>query len=222
MCDTQSSYDPDNAADYFDEDYYERGVETGKSLYTGYHWQPRRSYREALAIIDLLGVAEGDRLLDVGCAKGFLVRAMRDLEVDAEGCDISRYAIESTDTMWWFLWEATQKSWGSIVDGYFGFAACRDVFEHNTRDGCLALLKNIYRTCDKLMVCVPLADNGKYRIPEYHQDPSHILAYNEDQWHKLFEAVGWRLRSYHYRWRGIKDNWYAKHHAGNMICVLTH
>lgn len=34
------------------------------------------------------------RTLDVGCATGFLVEALRELGVDAHGCDVSRYAVE--------------------------------------------------------------------------------------------------------------------------------
>ena len=29
-----------NAPEYFNEDYYERGAETGKSLYSHYRWMP--------------------------------------------------------------------------------------------------------------------------------------------------------------------------------------
>ncbi|MHB1503898.1 MAG: class I SAM-dependent methyltransferase [Acidimicrobiales bacterium] len=34
------------------------------------------------------------RVLDVGCAKGYLVEALRELGVDAEGCDVSEFAVE--------------------------------------------------------------------------------------------------------------------------------
>src|SRR6185437_8381938 len=34
------------------------------------------------------------RTLDVGCARGYLVEALRDLGVDAHGCDVSAYAVE--------------------------------------------------------------------------------------------------------------------------------
>ena len=34
------------------------------------------------------------RTLDVGCARGYLVEALRELGVDAHGCDVSGYAVE--------------------------------------------------------------------------------------------------------------------------------
>lgn len=59
----------------------------------------RRDFRtEALDVVAALrslpppGPAKRD-VLDVGCAKGFLVRHLRELGVDAWGCDVSDYAI---------------------------------------------------------------------------------------------------------------------------------
>ena len=37
---------------------------------------------------------DGERTLDVGCAMGFVVEALRELGVDAEGVDVSAYAVE--------------------------------------------------------------------------------------------------------------------------------
>jgi hypothetical protein len=34
------------------------------------------------------------RTLDVGCARGFLVESLRELQVDAQGCDVSSWAVE--------------------------------------------------------------------------------------------------------------------------------
>jgi SAM-dependent methyltransferase len=34
------------------------------------------------------------RILDVGCATGFVVEALRELGLDVEGCDVSRYAVD--------------------------------------------------------------------------------------------------------------------------------
>lgn len=53
----------------------------------------RRNFAvEARAISLIAGVKT---VFDVGCAKGFLVKALRDLGVDACGIDVSEYAIEN-------------------------------------------------------------------------------------------------------------------------------
>jgi ubiquinone/menaquinone biosynthesis C-methylase UbiE len=60
--------------------------------YGGYRydgrWQP-----VAKEIISHFGLKAGDRVLDVGCAKGFLVKDLLALGIDAYGIDVSRYAL---------------------------------------------------------------------------------------------------------------------------------
>lgn len=60
--------------------------------YGGYRydgrWQP-----VAKDIVHHFGLKPGDRVLDVGCAKGFLVKDLLALGIDAYGVDVSRYAL---------------------------------------------------------------------------------------------------------------------------------
>ena len=60
--------------------------------YGGYRydgrWQPVAS-----DIVRHFGLKPGDRVLDVGCAKGFLVKDLLALGIDAYGVDVSRYAL---------------------------------------------------------------------------------------------------------------------------------
>ena len=81
----------------YDADYFERGIETGKSRYQSYRWMPEATTAMAMAIIDELGIKPFDRVLDFGCAKGYLVRALRILHRQAWGVDISEYAISKVD-----------------------------------------------------------------------------------------------------------------------------
>jgi ubiquinone/menaquinone biosynthesis C-methylase UbiE len=60
--------------------------------YGGYRydgrWKP-----VANDIVEHFGLEPGDRVLDVGCAKGFLVKDLLAIGIDAYGVDISRYAL---------------------------------------------------------------------------------------------------------------------------------
>lgn len=60
--------------------------------YGGYRydgrWQP-----VARDIVGHFGLKPGDRVLDVGCAKGFLVKDLLALGIDAYGIDVSNYAL---------------------------------------------------------------------------------------------------------------------------------
>ena len=78
----------------YDEDYFERGVETGKSLYSNYRWIPELTIPICAELIMQLKIGPEDTILDFGCAKGFIVKALRLLHREAYGVDISEYAIK--------------------------------------------------------------------------------------------------------------------------------
>jgi SAM-dependent methyltransferase len=71
-------------ADYFDGS---RDVGYGGYRYDG-RWVPVA--RDIIAHYDL---KPGDRVLDVGCAKGFLVKDLLAEGIDAYGVDVSHYAL---------------------------------------------------------------------------------------------------------------------------------
>ena len=48
---------------YFDEDYYERGAETGKSLYSHYRWMPELTIPMCHHIAKYLELKETDKVL---------------------------------------------------------------------------------------------------------------------------------------------------------------
>lgn len=64
--------------------------------YGGYQydgrWKP-----VAQDIVEFFSLRPGDRFLDVGCAKGFLVKDLLSLGIDAYGIDVSGYAIQNCE-----------------------------------------------------------------------------------------------------------------------------
>ena len=64
--------------------------------YGGYRYMPGRWAPMARAMIDHYGLKAGDKVLDIGCGKGFLLYEMSLLEpgLEIHGIDISPYAIE--------------------------------------------------------------------------------------------------------------------------------
>jgi len=79
----------------FDKEFFDGARETG---YGGYV-DDGRWLAVALRMALHYGLVEGiSRVLDIGCAKGFLVKAFRDLGIRAYGIDVSEYAIEQSVT----------------------------------------------------------------------------------------------------------------------------
>lgn len=203
---------PDGAI--FDEEYFERGRKVGKSFYENFRWMPRRSFKEAIAIADALGLDGSSKILDVGCAKGFLVRAFRELEIHAEGCDISFYALRFAPGGCWNCTDA--REW----DGrQYTHAFAKDVLEHGTRDQIIATLELVRKVAPVFLVIVPIGDNGRYRIPDYHLDKTHVTAENERWWRMAFAEAGWSIAREAERIEGVKDNW--RHWmGGNRVFFL--
>ena len=73
----------------YGEEYFDGAREYG---YGGYRydgrWQP-----VAQDIVDHFDLKPGDKVLDIGCAKGFLVKDLLELGIDAYGIDVSKYAL---------------------------------------------------------------------------------------------------------------------------------
>lgn len=204
--------------DFYDADYYENGKASGKGWLENYKWMPRRSLREALAYVDYFGLDENSKVLDVGCAKGFIVKALNILEIPSEGCDISEYALSFTDGNCWNC--SDDNSWG-LRKGKYSHVISKDVFEHLTKEQLPKVLDNISKVSNKIMCIIPMGDDGKYRIPEYHMEISHLICENEDWWINTFESYGWQVVKYSNHVPGLKDNWQSdKCDNGNCVFVL--
>jgi 2-polyprenyl-3-methyl-5-hydroxy-6-metoxy-1,4-benzoquinol methylase len=202
----------------FDEDYFENGIATGKSCYTNYRWLPEMTIKFAHKIIKNLNLRDGDKVLDFGCAKGFLVKALRILDIDAYGCDISSYAIGSADDD---VKDNCKLICGDIpFDFEFDWTISKDVFEHLTEEQLDTILTQIHKKSKALFVIVPLGENDKYVIPQYALDVTHRLAKSRDWWESKFEKHNWHVERFSYLMPGLKDNW-NKYPKGNGFFMLT-
>ena len=75
----------------YGQEYFDGPREYG---YGGYKYDGRW-ISVAKDIIKHFHLAKGQKVLDIGCAKGFLVKDLVDLGIDAVGIDISKYAIDN-------------------------------------------------------------------------------------------------------------------------------
>ena len=210
----------------FDADYYERGVQTKKSGYENYRWMPELTMRMAHHMMADLGIARNDKVLDFGCAKGFLVKAFRLFGIDAYGVDVSAYAIQSVEPDTWGTRESCKimVDWKMPFRVKFDWMLAKDVVEHLDEEELARFLELGRRHAKRLFVAVPLGrkQNGGYRfvIDEYENDATHVIRRPPSWWKTTFARHGWRVSRFHYTMTAVKENWTSAHPRGNGFFVL--
>lgn len=195
----------------YDADYFERGPILGISGYMNYRWMPELTIRMAHKLVVELPIGPRESVLDFGCAKGFLVKALRILDIDASGVDVSEYAIAHADGE---VRDACRHVRGTDDPAIFArdydWMLAKDVFEHLLVDELKVLLQRAHDHVRKLFVAVPLAADdqcGTYIVPQYDQDVTHRLAKSMAWWTALFNQDGWRVVRVSHEFPGCKENW---------------
>ena len=179
---------------------------------------PEATMSMVMAIIDKLAITPEHKVLDFGCAKGYVVKAFRLLRRQAWGCDISSYAIGSGDEL--------VKDYIRLVTNdpvpfkfNFDFVTVKDVLEHIPEEELKEILKRLRECSDVVLVIVPLGENGEYFVPAYNLDPTHCTAWPWMKWKFEFENAGFNVRQFLFRFPGVKDNW-AHNEYGNGFFIL--
>jgi len=206
----------------YDEDYFENGPSTGKSCYENYRWLPDLTLDMAKSIVNHLNLKNNQSVLDYGCSKGFLVKALRILQIDSYGCDISEYAIENLDS--------EIKDYCKLIKNNnilpfnnkkFDWMISKDVLEHISVDNIDILLSESRSCIDNMFHVIPLGNkDGNFIIPEYHDDPTHITIHDKNWWVKKFIEHGWELTRFDYSVSGIKQNWCDSYEKGNGFFIF--
>lgn len=205
----------------YDRTYFENGVESGISGYQNYRWMPEQTIAMCSSIVEFASISKSDAILDYGCAKGFVVKGFTELGHDCVGVDISKYAIENADVS---IREKLQLL--EISDAHLKIAAmrkdvivCKDVLEHVPYECIDDLVKSFCLCAPKLFAVVPLSANGKYVIPDYEKDVTHIIREEAVWWKQVFELAGYKV-DFSTRVKGVKDNW-AHYPNGNGFFLCT-
>jgi SAM-dependent methyltransferase len=199
----------------FDEDYYERGIETGVSCFENYKWLPELTIPAVMACIDYLGMERGCSVLDFGCAKGYYVKAFRMLERHAWGCDISKYALSKSDvSVRPFLKLCTEEEPFPFTKT-FDYVLAKDVLEHMGEESVSVFLEQLKRgVSPELFVVVPLAKDGCYIVPQNEKDVTHIIRKTSEGWREIFSSSGWEVVDFAYKVSGLKERQTSRYAEG--------
>jgi ubiquinone/menaquinone biosynthesis C-methylase UbiE len=159
----------------------------GGYCYDG-RWKP-----VAQDIVDHFSLEPGDRILDIGCAKGFMVKDLLALGIDAYGIDVSSYALMNCEP------EAIGRlHLGSaddalpFPDGSFSAVLSINTTHNLTKDRCFVALQEMKRLAGEK--CYIQVDS--YRTPEQKEIfESWVLTAKHhdypDGWVQLFDEAGY-------------------------------
>lgn len=173
----------------FDKDYFENGVATKKSNYQDYSWQRLGSQfqRTARHIVDLF---KPERTLDVGCAKGYLVKALDELGVDAYGIDPSVYAVSRAhpDIASKINLDIAQSI--PYPDNTFDVVTCFDVMEHVPLKEVTKTLKELLRVSKEWVIIRVVTHEVEGDL-----DSSHETIRDREWWTERIEKAGGKVEA---------------------------
>lgn len=176
--------------DFYDDQYFDG---TGKSNYDGeYTWEKMSKLFNGFAQFLTEGFPLCPRVLDVGCAKGFLVKALNDTRKKNDmpsyvrGFDVSKYAIDNC--------HPDAKGLVSVfgVEDYkftekFDLMVISETLEHLSVEQIRHWLTYSREfIADSVFATIPFKGD-----PKADDEPSHISLYNRAWWHDMFTSCGW-------------------------------
>ena len=134
---------PNAATPRYDRDYFEHSC--GPPYRRDEHWLTFFGLVADMIVADI----SPKTVLDVGCGMGFLVESLRDRGVEANGFDVSEYAIAHVrDDMRAYCWQA------SAADPFprrYDLIVCIEVLEHLEPEGAVRAIANICSATDDVI-----------------------------------------------------------------------
>lgn len=165
----------------YTEDYY-------KSInYTDYLSRYRKYLQTASEITTLLEkitlVTKESKVLDFGCATGFLLEALSTLNYsNCHGYDISDWACN----------QATEKGLSILESpkGKFDLVFCLDVLEHMYDEQIINFFNECQAKCYVLRIPCSNNEGRSFVLDVSNKDKTHVNCRTKNQWFNLFDSVG--------------------------------
>jgi SAM-dependent methyltransferase len=175
---------------FYDQDYFS-GVTS--NYQGGYTYERFGGLFQAFADCLITSYPQAHSFLDLGCASGFLVRALREREVLAWGIDCSQYAITQADAATRpFLFQGNLET---IPFPSVDIVVASEVLEHLTYAQLRAMLPRLAsQTMCGLLATIPGPEmlNG-LAWEEAQREPTHVTLQGRAWWTDLFRITGWRV-----------------------------
>jgi glycosyltransferase involved in cell wall biosynthesis len=185
--------------EWYGEDYFENGLTSNWTH--GYTWSSFSGvFRDAAAyLIEMF--PDAGSYLDAGCAKGFLVRTLREAGKDCWGFDHSAWAIDHAESaVRPFVDRAGVDD--VALDRRVDVLVAFDLLSHLTDEQARAFLQRARQSVAMAVIAVIPSfdteeDERQYRRQPDDQDLSHVTLRPRRWWDALFREAGWRFDALH-------------------------
>jgi SAM-dependent methyltransferase len=147
-------------------------------------------------LLDRLASLEFASALDVGCAEGFFMDAIRERRgTELWGIDLSDRAVTVAATLYGFPVAAAQATALPFADGAFDLVYSTEVIEHVLDPAAmLAEMRRVSRA--HVLVTTPVSQNDREHEPDYEmRTTGHVNDFDEASMRRLF-GLGADLRTF--------------------------
>lgn len=174
----------------FGQEFFDGTRETG---YGGYKYDGRWQ-AVALRLAHHYGLVERDaRVLDIGCAKGFLVSDFRAIGVKATGIDVSAYAIEhSIASRYTFQADAMEVLSWAPPSKLLDLVVSINTLHNLTREQLARILPALSKMSREVYITVDAWHNDEERARMEAWNLTAKTMMHVAEWKRFFGEVGYR------------------------------
>ena len=162
--------------------------------YGGFNYNPRFWQPVIPTFRNHFNLSADSSVLDVGCAKGFMLHDMAELipGITVKGIDISEYAIENTiESMKHHVQVADAKAL-PFKDNYFDVVISINTVHNLERDECGKALQEIERVSnERSFITVDAYHNNEEKEAMLSWNLTGKTIMNVDEWKIFFDEIGY-------------------------------
>ncbi|MBE3094953.1 MAG: class I SAM-dependent methyltransferase [Actinobacteria bacterium] len=135
---------------------------------------------------------QNDKVLDIGCSKGYLIYDLLNLGMDAYGIDISKYAIDcSPPEIRWRLKEGDAKDLHKYKDKQFDLVISINTIHNLREDDCRKAIREIQRIGKHAFIMVDSYRNEEERQRIMEWNITALTIKSDSEWKELFKEEGY-------------------------------
>ena len=175
----------------FDKEFFDGERKFG---YGGFSYNSKYWSEVVKDFIDYYNLDDGSKILDVGCAKGFMLYDLFKLNsnLDLHGVDISKYAIENSVTEINHKLQVANATNLPYEDNFFDLVIAINTIHNLDKAECATALKEISRVSkNNAFLTVDAYRNNEEKQRMYAWNLTAKTIMSVEEWIKFFDDVGY-------------------------------